>query len=98
MLSNYIIWYSYHLVVLSGDVKTNPGPKPNSKQSFSISHWNFNGISAHNYSKISLLTTYNLVHRCEIICLSETYLNFETSIDKSNLGISDYNVFRADLH
>ena len=98
MLSNYLMWCSYHLIVLSGDVETNPGLKPNSKENFSISHWNFSSISVHNYSKISLLTKYNLVHRFETISLSETNLNFGTSIDNSNLSISDYNIFRADHH
>lgn len=41
---------------------------------------NLNSIPAHNYSKISLLTTYNLDHNFEIIYLSETYHNSETSI------------------
>ena len=40
----------------------NPGPKPIAGQSFSICHWNLNSISAHNFTKISLLTAYVLVH------------------------------------
>ena len=98
MISNYIIWCSYHLIVLSSDAETNPGPKPSSRQIFLICHWNLNSISAHNCSKISLLTAYNLVHRFEIICLSETYLNFETSIDNFDLDISGYDVFCVDHH
>ena len=63
-----IIWYDFATssipfsLLLSGDIETNPGPKPIAGQSFSICHWNLNSISAHNFTKISLLTAYVLVH------------------------------------
>ena len=97
-----IIWYDFaawfrpFLILLSGDIETNPGPKPVSGQSFSICHWNLNSISAHNYIKISLLTAYVLVHNFDIICLSETYLNSETSTDDQNLVTRGYCLLRAD--
>ena len=98
-----IIWYDFaawfrpFLILLIGDIETNPGPKPVSGQSFSICHWNLNSISAHNYTKISLLTAYVLVHNFDIICLSEIYLNFKTSTDDQNLEIPGYYLLRADL-
>ena len=49
-------------------------------------------ISAHNYTKISLLTAYILVHNFDIICLSG---NSETSADDQNLEISGYCMLRA---
>ena len=91
-----IIWYDFSawfrpfLILLSGDIETNP------QQSFSICHWNLNSISAHNYTKISLLTAYVLVHNFDIICLSETYLNSETSTDDQNLETLGYCLLRAD--
>ena len=97
-----IIWYDFaawfrpFLILLSSDIETNPGPKPISGQSFSICHWNLNGISAHNYTKISLLTAYVLVYNFYIIYLSETYLNPETSTDDQNLEIPGYCMLRAD--
>ena len=66
------------------------------KQSFSICHWNLNSISAHNFTKISLLTAYVLVHNFDIICLSETYLNSEISTDDKNLEIPGYYLLRPD--
>ena len=78
-----IIWYDFaawfrpFLILLSGDIDTNPGPKYPEQiagQNFLICHWNLNSISAHNYTKISLLTAYVSVHNFDIICLSETYL------------------------
>ena len=61
------------LLMLSGDVEINPGPFSNSKEYLSIWHWNLNIISAHDYSKLFLLKAYIILHRFDIICLSETY-------------------------
>ena len=77
------------LILSSGDIDI-------SGQSFSICHWNLNSISAHNFTKISLLTAYVLVHNFDIICLSETYLNSEISTDDKNLEIPGYYLLRAD--
>ena len=49
----------------------------------------------HNYTKISLRTVYVLVHTFDIICLSETYLNSETSTDDQNLEIPGYYMLRV---
>ena len=72
----------------------NPGPRPNS--SFSICHWNLNSTVTHNFSKISLLKVYNAIHTYNIICLSETYLNHETSSTNNNLRIPGYELIRVD--
>ena len=58
MIANVILWYIFRLLELSGDIEFNPGSKPDSSQSFSICCWSLNSMSAHNYSKISLLTAY----------------------------------------
>ena len=97
-----IIWYDFtawsrpFLILLSGDIEMNPGPKPIFGQSFSICLWNLNIISAHNYIKISLLTADVLIHNFDIICLSETYLNSEISTDDQNLKILGYYLLHAD--
>ena len=77
---------------LSSDIKENLGPKPSSNQRFSISHWNSNGISAHNYIKISLLRAYISTHKFDVICISETYLDSDRSDDENNLKIAGYNL------
>ena len=48
------------------------------------------------YKKISLLSAYIFVHKFDIICLSETHLNSETSPDDDNLKIPSYNIIRSD--
>ena len=61
--------------MLSGDTETNPGPDPGYSNSFSFYHLNLNSITAQNFTKMSLLQVYNTIHRFDIICLSETYLD-----------------------
>ena len=76
------------------DIELNPGPKRRASQTFSICHWNLNSICAHNFAKLSTLRAYVRVHKCNIICLSETYL--DSSIDDENLEISGYYLIRSD--
>ena len=59
-------------------------------------HWNLNSISAHNYIKSFLLKVYIAIHKFDIICLSETYLDSSTTFDDDNLAISRYNVIRIN--
>ena len=97
----YVFILIYHLrwcsslILLSEDIKTNPGPTPGSGQCFSVCHWNLNSITAHNFAKLSLLTAYNLVHSFDIIYLSETYLNSETPPNDTRLELPGYNLFRS---
>ena len=81
--------------MLSGDFKTNQRATPSPGQCFSICHWNLNSITAHNFAKLSLLTAYNIVHSFDIICLSEIYLNSETSPNDTRLELPGYNLFRS---
>ena len=84
------------MLLLTGDVEMNLGPKLISKESFSICHWNLHSITAHNYTKILLLKAYILVYKFDIICLSETYLDSKTLHDDDNLDFSGYNLVRSD--
>ena len=89
-------WFYSLLLLLSGDVELNPGPKRNYSNAFSICHWNLNSISAHNYAKVFLLKAYIAIHKFDIICISETYLDSSTPSDDNNLEISGYTVVRSD--
>ena len=86
ILSNYLTW-CISIILLSGDIEINPGPKSRSRECFWICHWNLNSISAQSYTKVSFLTAYNLIHNFLIICVSETFLNFETAANDPNLAI-----------
>ena len=85
-----------HLVNLSGDVETNPGPKSYSAQYLTICHWNLNSIAAHNFIKIALLKAFLSVHKMDIVCLSKTFLDSSISIDDESLQIPGYSSVRAD--
>ena len=93
---NTFFWLQSLLVLLSGDVKINPGPKRTPKASWSICHWNLNSISPHNYAKLSLLRAYLVFHKFDVICLSEIFLNSSSSPDDKTLEISGYNLVRSD--
>ena len=86
----------FRLLELSGDLEFNPEPKPDSSQSLSICLWNLNSMSAHNYSKISLLTAHISIHDFDIICLFATYLTSTTDINDENLKIPRYIIYRVD--
>ena len=87
IISNLLeyLWVASLIISLSGDIEINPGPKSNALNwYFSTCHLNLNSISAHMFTKIFLLSAYISVHKSDIICLSETYLNSEIpSDDKS---------------
>ena len=74
------------LLLLFGDIETNPSQNPGYSNSFSFCHWNLNSIAAHNFIKMSLLQAYNAIHRFDIICLSETYLDNSYHTDDDQLA------------
>ena len=90
------IWVHTLLIRQSGDIEMNPGPKPNPCHSFSICHWNLDGLIAHNYLKVSLLRAYIAIKKFDVICLSETYLDWSNLSDDDNFNLPGYNVVRAD--
>ena len=91
------IWYDSWITILIGDTETNPGPKHSfSSQGRKICHWNLNSLSSHMRKKVFLLSAFISVPKLDITCLSETYLNSETSPDDDNLEIPGYNTIRKD--
>ena len=46
--------------------------------------------------KLSLLRTYLSTHRFYVICISETYLDSDTSHEDANLEAAGYTLVRAD--
>ena len=59
------------LILLSGDVEFNPGPRRSTSETFSICHWSLNSLPACNYNKLFLLRAYIEVHKFNVICLSD---------------------------
>ena len=79
--------YKIFLILLSGHVEINPGPRRNTHETFSICHWNLNSVLAYNYNKLFLLRAYIAVHKFDVTCLSQTYLDSTVASDDENLEI-----------
>ena len=77
-----------------GDIESNPGPRKLKENTLSICHWNLNGITAHNFSKLTKLNVYISTYKHDFICLSETYL--DSSIPDNLIDIKGYNLVCSD--
>ena len=82
-----------NLLMQCGDIEVNPGPK---YSSLTFCHWNLNGLTAHDNIKISLLQAYVTQYNCDIICLSETFLNSSIQNDDDKIKIDGCNLTRSD--
>ena len=49
-----------------------------------------------NFSKINLLKAYLTIHKTDIVCLPETYLDSSLLLTDENLVIQGYNLVRCD--
>ena len=87
LIFNYL-WFECNLLLLWGDIELNPGPKQNTAKKISFCHCNLNSIAEHNFAKLVLLKAYNSIHKFDIICLLETYLDSNILPNDSNLEIN----------
>ena len=65
-----------------GDVESNPGPCSNKTNNLTVHHWNLNGLVAHNYVKVSLISSYLHTNKVDVLFLSETFL--DSSVEKAD--------------
>ena len=89
-------WLCSLLVMLSKDVEINRDPKRKTKSASQSSTGTWNSIFAYNYCKLFLLNSYNSLHKFDILCLSETYLDSNTSLEDGNLETSAYTLVHSD--
>ena len=59
-----------------------------------VCHWNLDSICSDNFAKLPLLRAYVSIHKFDIICFSETYL--DSGIDNESLKISECYLIRSD--
>ena len=59
-------------------------------------HWNLNGLTAHDSTKISLLQACITQHNYDIIYLTETFLNSSILSDDNRITIDGYNLIKSD--
>ena len=88
--------FVFLILLVDGDIEYNPGPKTKTKKGifFSWCHWNVNSPLAHN--KLSMLEAYNVAHKYDVICISESYLDSTVPLDNNSLSLNGYNLTRAD--
>ena len=84
------------LLLLHGDIESNPGPRNSKNHLPSFCHWNLNSLPAHNFSKMLLLKAYNAIYKYDFICLSEIYLDSSIPSDHVSLELEGYKLVRAD--
>ena len=64
--------------------------------SLSIFLWNAGSLVAHNYQKLSSLQAFNSIHKFDLICISESFLNSSTSSNNPSLALNGYTLIRSD--
>ena len=83
------------LLLLAGDIESNPGPYYDGCLKFF--HWNLNSICAREGIEISLIEAYNSVHKLDVFAVSETMLDCSIS-DDEDIFIAGFSkeVYRSD--
>ena len=87
------MFFIQNLLSCCGDIEENPGPK---YSPLTFCHWNLNGLTAHDSTKILLFQAYITQHNYDIICLTETFLNSSILSDDNRTKIEGYNLIRSD--
>ena len=90
----FYIMVFINLILLCGDIEENPGPKTKPDGNLSVCHWNVNSIPSHNFQKIAVLESFVAMHKFDIICISETFLN--NAYEDNDLNLNGYSLPRAD--
>ena len=83
-------------IMLSGDIETNPGPKKDYINNLAICHWNLNSLWVENFEKLALITAFISLHKFDIFCVAETFLDSSVSDDDPRLALDGYSLLRAD--
>ena len=66
--------------------------KPN--DNLLVYHWNMNSIPSHNFQKIAVRESFVAMHKFDIICMSESFLN--NSYEDNDLNLNGYSFLRAE--
>ena len=82
------------VLLISGDIETNPGPKKSSAIKFC--HWNLNGLAAHDFVKVPLIEAFTITHNLDIVCLSGTFLDSTIPRNDENININGCSLLRVD--
>ena len=82
------------MILLCGDIEENLGPKTKPNDSLSVCYWDVNSNPSHNFQKIVIHQSFVVVHKFDIIRISETFLN--NTYEDNDLNLNGYRLLRAD--
>ena len=88
-----LLFFIQNLLSCCGNIEENPGPK---YSSLIFCHWNLNGLTAYDSTKISFFQVYITQHNYDIVRLTETFLNSSILSDDNRIAIDGYNLIRSD--
>ena len=83
----YLRKYFQLLLIRSGDVETNPGPKKQVHLKFF--HWNLNGLAAHIFAKVPMTEARIKTFDFDVVYLSETFSDSSIPIDDKESILKD---------
>ena len=98
LMHSIFLWYSIFLLLLiiSGNIHPNPGPKIHQQSRLSFACWNVDSLPARNFEKVPLIEAFQQFSNFDLFGICETYLNDEHSSNNIQInGFSD-SPFRAD--
>ena len=85
----HIGWLILRIILLSGDVETNPGP-----ESLDFCCWNLNSIIAYDFLRVSLIEAYNSVYDYDLIGIVETHI--DSTVDEDRLSLDGYTFIKEN--
>ncbi len=84
-----IRWLMLILILLSGDVESNPGP-----ESLDFCCWNLNSITAYDFLRVSLIEAYNSLYKYDLIGIVETHI--DGTVDEDRLSLDGYTFIKEN--
>ena len=85
----HIGWLILRIILLSGDVETNPGP-----ESLDFCSWNLNSITTYDFLRVSLIEAYNSVCNYDLIGMVEIHI--DSTVDEDRLSLDGYTIHKAN--
>ena len=82
------------LLVLSGDIHTNPGPS--TRKDLKFFQWNLNSLCARDGVKKYLIEVYDAIHKYDVIAVSESMLDSTIKNDDIFIEGSSKDIYRSD--
>ena len=91
----FYIFFKLSLLLLGGEIESNPGPDERDS-TLSVCHWNLNSVWADDFAKIAQITAFLNIHKFDIFCVGESFLDSSIDKDDPRLRIENYELIRSD--